>query len=146
TLREQLIYGDGADSGLTVRQAADKNLLGKLYRHHDEAGLLAFDAYDFKGDILEKARQVFDDTGDGLDPTPYQTSTAYDALKRIKTMLYPRDVEGARKELRPHYNRAGALDHVDLDQTTFVQRIAYNAKGQRTLIAYGNGVMTRYAY
>ena len=29
---------------------------------------------------------------------------------------------------------------------TYVQRIAYNAKGQRTLIAYGNGLMTRYAY
>ena len=27
-----------------------------------------------------------------------------------------------------------------------MERIAYNAKGQRTLIAYGNGVMTRYAY
>jgi hypothetical protein len=25
----------------------------------------------------------------------------------------------------------------------YLERIAYNAKGQRTLIAYGNGVMTR---
>jgi hypothetical protein len=29
---------------------------------------------------------------------------------------------------------------------TFVERIAYNAKGQRVLIAYGNGIMTRHAY
>ena len=28
----------------------------------------------------------------------------------------------------------------------YVERIAYDAKGQRALIAYGNGVMTRYAY
>ena len=48
--------------------------------------------------------------------------------------------------MRPHYNRAGALEHVELDDTTYVERIAYNAKGQRTLIAYGNSVMTRYAY
>ena len=34
----------------------------------------------------------------------------------------------------------------ELDGTTYVEHIAYNAKGQRTLIAYGNGVMTRYAY
>jgi hypothetical protein len=27
-----------------------------------------------------------------------------------------------------------------------VQQIAYNAKGQRVLIAYGNGIMTRHAY
>ena len=146
TLREELIYGDGADSGFTIKQAADENLLGKLYRHHDEAGLLVFDVYDFKGNVLEKVRQVVDDDGNALDPTLYETSIGYDALNRVKTMLYPRDVEGTRKELRPHYNRAGALDHVELDQTTYVERIAYNTKGQRTLIAYGNGVMTRYAY
>ena len=35
---------------------------------------------------------------------------------------------------------------MDLDSTTYVERIAYNAKGQRTLIALGSGVMTRYAY
>ena len=29
---------------------------------------------------------------------------------------------------------------------TYVEHIAYNAKGQRLLIAYGNGVMTRHAY
>ena len=28
----------------------------------------------------------------------------------------------------------------------FVDRIAYDAKGQRVLVAYGNGVMTRHAY
>lgn len=28
----------------------------------------------------------------------------------------------------------------------YVQRIAYNAKGQRALIVYGNGLITRYAY
>ena len=61
-------------------------------------------------------------------------------------MHYPRTSNGERKELRPHYNRAGALERVELDGATFVEHIAYNAKGQRTLIAYGNGVMTRYAY
>ena len=48
--------------------------------------------------------------------------------------------------MRPRYNRAGALESVELDGATFVDHIAYNAKGQRALIAYGNGVMTRYAY
>src|SRR5574341_2331965 len=79
-------------------------------------------------------------------PTEYRTSTAYDGLNRIKRLLYPRDVAGQRKELRPQYNRAGALERVELDSAVYVDHIAYNAKGQRTLIAYGNGVMTRYAY
>src|SRR5262249_51120057 len=153
---------------------------GKPVRHHDEAGLLRFAAYDFKGNLLDKQRQVISATqivsgfsgpgtvnayrvdwapdGDSapaalgaraaalLDPPIYQTSSAFDALNRIKSARYPQDASGARKELRPTYNRAGALERVDLDGDTFVQRIAYTAKGQRALIAYGNGVMTRYAY
>jgi hypothetical protein len=39
SLRERLIYGDSPDSGLA--DAADLNLLGRLYRHYDEAGQLA---------------------------------------------------------------------------------------------------------
>jgi RHS repeat-associated protein len=81
-----------------------------------------------------------------LDPFEYRTSVSYDALSRIKLLLYPEDVEHARRELRPRYNRAGALESVDLNSDVFVERIIYNAKGQRTLVAYGNGVMTRYAY
>ena len=44
------------------------------------------------------------------------------------------------------YNPAGGLEKVFLDDALYVERIAYDAKGQRALIAYGNGVMTRYAY
>src|SRR5262249_43934415 len=33
-----------------------------------------------------------------------------------------------------------------LDDDTFVKHIAYNAKGQRTLIAYGNRIFTAYEY
>ena len=64
-------------------------------------------------------------------------------------MLYPLIQIGTnskRSELRPRYNRAGALEQVALDGTEYVKHIAYNAKGQRTLIAYGNGVLSRYAY
>jgi YD repeat-containing protein len=180
TLRERVVYGDAADSGMNRTQAAAGNLLGKLHRHYDEAGLLTIDAYDFKGNVLEKTRRVISDeailavfnqsppnwqvpafrvdwqppngmalenyAGGLLDVTQYRTSAAYDALGRVKRMRYPQDVDGERKELRPHYNRAGALERVELDGETFVERIAYNAKGQRTLIAYGAGVMTRYAY
>src|SRR5262249_53992930 len=65
---------------------------------------------------------------------------------RLKTMFYPQDVENRRRRLVPHYNRAGALEQVELDGAPYVGRIAHNAKGQRTLIAFGNGVLTRYAY
>jgi hypothetical protein len=48
--------------------------------------------------------------------------------------------------LTPAYNKAGALFSVNLDGTDYVKEIAYNAKGQRLLIALGNDWMTRYTY
>jgi RHS repeat-associated protein len=177
TLREQLVYGDDPASGLIPTEVAKGNLLGRLYQYCDEAGLVTFaavdnnnnritSAYDFKGNFLEKRRQVIADSAivASLNSTDlanayvvdwnyppaleieFQTSTAYDALNRVVSMLYPQDVDGNRKTLMPTYNRAGALETVKLDNETYVERITYNAKGQRTLIAYGNNVMTRYAY
>src|SRR3712207_8844414 len=67
---------------------------------------------------------------------PRSTLFPYTTLFRS----YPKDQDfpstGARKVLHPRYNRAGALEHVELDGATYVERIAYNTKGQRTLIAY----------
>jgi RHS repeat-associated protein len=192
TLREVLVYGDDKKSGLTRGQAATLNLLGNVYKHYDEAGLLAFihdsgfsgsKPYDFIGNVLEKVRYVIKDkailevftsppyledcqvkafrvnwqgadiailansTNQLLDKTHvYRTSFTYDALNRVKTVQYPEAVDGTRKKLKPEYNRAGALESITLDDSTYVAYIAYNANGQRILIAYGNNVMTRYAY
>jgi RHS repeat-associated protein len=182
TLRERLIYGDSSDSGLTEVQARAANLLGTLFQHYDEAGLLEFERYDFKGNVLEKNRRVIRDdvilqvfpeptrNADWdirafrvswdpleqqeealLDDKRYETSATYDALNRVKTLRYPRDVNQQRnKVLKPRYNHAGALESVALDDdgslTVFVDHIAYNAKGQRSFVALDNGVMTYYAY
>jgi RHS repeat-associated protein len=84
--------------------------------------------------------------GELLDPAGYTHDTAYDALNRVARHTLPTDVSGHRSVLTPTYNHAGAMDAVSLDDAEYVQRISYDAKGQRALIAYGNGVMTRYAY
>jgi hypothetical protein len=182
TLREHLVYGDSNEVNLSEIERDAGNLRGALYRQYDEAGALSFPTYDFKGNLLEKTRQVIGDrhllqafdrlpqdwvikpfrvdwTPSGnatmsdhaetiLGNSQYTTSMIYDGLNRIIRMHYPEDVtrQRQRKELVPLYNRAGALEQVEVDGTPYVQKIAYNAKGQRTLIAYGNGIMTRYAY
>jgi RHS repeat-associated protein len=174
SLRERLLYGDNPDVELSPAQIAQANLRGRLYQHFDEAGLLIFDAYDFKGNLLDKSRRVISDTAilEVFDSPPpdwqinafrvgwdfpsatlleppsavYTTTFAYDALNRMETMQYPMATDGERQLLRAHYNRAGALERVELSDAVYVEHIAYNAKGQRTLIAYGNGVMTRHAY
>lgn len=167
TLRERLVHGDSADSGLTRAQARAANLLGRVYRQYDEAGLVTFSAYDFKGNAVEDERQVIADSAiaaaisaqtgpvksfvvnwnspPGLEGS-YRTSVAYDALNQVKSVMYPADANGVRRRLVPRYNPPGAIESLVFDGNTYVERVAYNAKGQRTLIAYGNGVMTRYAY
>jgi len=76
----------------------------------------------------------------------------YDALNRLTRLVYPENTEEERKILLPVYNRAGALEsvqvqaHAGAPAETYVERIAYNARGQRILLALGNGVMTRYRY
>jgi RHS repeat-associated protein len=157
TLRQHMVYGDSA--GLTDPELL--NLNGQLVTHYDEAGKATITAYDFKGNPLEKVRQVIADTEltgtekyavdwDGLavplDAKEYVTGLLYDGLNRVRKSILPEDVDEDRKEMVPTYNRAGALEAITFDGTDYVRHIAYNAKGQRVLLAMGNGMMTRYAY
>lgn len=157
TLRERIAYGDAGNRA----DAKQRFALGKRVAHHDEAGVMEIPAYDFKGNITEKRRRTIRDdrvaagwvadwsaanATAAIEATSYHTSIRYDALNRPVALTYPQDASGARKTLRPDYNRAGALASMRLDADVFVERIAYNAKGQRVLIAYGNGVMSRYTY
>jgi RHS repeat-associated protein len=176
TLRQRIEYGDAGDPAQppAEREAARaRNLLGRAVAHYDEAGLVTVATVDFKGNVLDSARRVIADapilasyeraaadrwrvmpfavdwqsaSGDLLETREYQTITSFDALNRVTRQVLPVDVGGRRRELVPRYDRAGGLEQVRLDGSVYVERIAYGAKGQRTLVAYGNGVMTRYAY
>lgn len=173
TLREKIIYGDSDDSGLSRASAVAANLLGELYLQYDEAGLLTMSSYDFKKNILEKTRNVITEKAllAAFNPPPanwvvtpfhvdwsatdlsfldknnaFETTATYDALNRFKGLTCPLNVEGTRTSFTPTYNHAGVLESVQMDATTYVERIAYNARGQRILVSHGNGLMTRYAY
>ncbi len=175
-LRQVLGYGDSDPSELAREHARNRNALGQLLEQYDEAGRVQIPQYDFKGNPLGKVRQVisneamlavFDNVLPNsqveafhvnwpsslgleaeqiLDLTEYRTSISYDALNRGRRVVYPEDVEGERKILEPRFNHTGALEQVLMNGQVFVDHIAYNSKGQRTLVAYGNGIMTRYAY
>jgi len=165
TLRERIVYGDAADPRLNARS--------RVLDHFDEAGLESYQ-YDFKGNTLERSRRPFRDdvitaaheaastTGwvaaafrvdwEGVSPdefleaTTHATSLQYDAVNRTTSIRYPTAADGSRPELLLQYDGAGALERVELDGAAFVDRIAYNARRQRILVVYGNGLMTRYAY
>jgi RHS repeat-associated protein len=174
--REVLVYGETAPAALlSEAEARAGNLLGRLFRHYDGAGRVSVVAYDHKGNPLETAREVFSDAtllgaldapleavqmdwtvADGgslevlaaarLGATVFRTGSLYDALDRPIRVDQPEDVEGQRRRLGLRYALSGALEAVALDGEALIRHIAYDAKGQQTFIAYGNGVMTRYAY
>ena len=77
----------------------------------------------------------------------FTSATAYDALNRAIAVTAPDS-----SIYRPTFNDANLLEAVDVNlrgasaSTAFVTNIDYDAKGQRTLIRYGNGAKTEYAY
>ena len=81
-----------------------------------------------------------------LDTKVFEKSSAFDALNRVTKITLPENFLNERKEIKPTYNRSGALEKVTYDSTEYVENIAYNAKGQRLLITFGNSIMTRYLY
>ena len=131
------------------------NLRGKVVQVFDQAGVIASDDYDFKGNLLSSRRQLAREYKATLDwsmtcrSNPRSTPAATVSMRSI----------GRRNQVtpdlsiyRPTFNEANLLEKVDVHlrgaaiATPFVTNIDYNAKGQRMLIDYGNGVRTTYEY
>jgi RHS repeat-associated protein len=159
-LFERRIYGDGPDTGVTNAQKTQANLRGKVFQQYDGAGIVTTGLYDFKGNSLRSARQFASDYKNApdwsqnpvLDTETFSSATAYDALNRAIAVTAP---DGSI--YRPTFNEANLLGAVDVNLrgtlangqpvwTPFVTNIDYNAKGQRTIIQYGNSAVTAYEY
>ncbi len=168
---EKVFYGiDTTTSAPTVA-----NALGKPILHFDEAGLVRFETYDFEGRLTGQNRFLRNSTDDdtdwnslsgatasvwsgtpsvtGLDgATAYGTTTTYDAVGRPTSQ-----VTADGKVTNRGYALRGALTSVtgyanvanagtDTGRTDIVTSIAYNERGQRASIAYGNTTTTTYTY
>ncbi|WP_254885408.1 SpvB/TcaC N-terminal domain-containing protein [Streptomyces sp. NA02950] len=148
-LYESTEYGEGRPDAQRL------NLLGHTFRSRDGAGVATSAAYDFKGNLLHARRRLAveyrrspDWAGDvELEDHDYTSSTRYDALNRPTRLTAP---DGS--VTRPVYNEANLLERLSsqlrsaTQPTAFVAGIDYNARGQRTSIAYDNGVRTVYSY
>ena len=182
TLRQHLVYGDNAlQIGMSQSDARQRNALGQCVAHYDEAGRLVANEYDFKGNLLEKSRQVISDQEllsvfEGAGENNWQLSSLPDrlaarrAFHRGARCLHP-GTDGVRDFHSLRRTEPGDRDRPIRETSTtsakccartstgpvrwrasasmatgMSKRIAHDAHGQRTLIAYGNGVMTRHAY
>jgi RHS repeat-associated protein len=159
SLYERTVYGEGQPDDTAL------NLRTRVAEHRDTAGLVTSvavnqlthqqEAYDFKGNLLRSCRRLVQDyrspidwqQDPALEPETFTNSSTFDALNRPATLTTP---DGS--VYRPSYNDANLLERVEVDlrvggtRTIFVADIEYNARRQRTLIAYGNGAATRYEY
>ncbi|KAK6529747.1 hypothetical protein TWF281_008909 [Arthrobotrys megalospora] len=136
------------------------NQRGKAVQIFDQAGVLTSGDYDFKGNLLDNKRQfaqeykaTLDWSGPvQLDTPSYNSISRFDALNRIIETT-----SSDNSTHRPIYNEASLLDQVLVNLRgeqengqpkwrPFVTNIDYDAKGQRALIEYGNGVRTTYSY
>jgi RHS repeat-associated protein len=94
-----------------------------------------------------KLAQLFESISPMLETESFTSAVTYDAHNRPITSTAPDN-----SVYRPTFNKANLLDkvHVNLrggqTVTPFVTNINYNAKGQRELITYENGVQTGYEY
>jgi len=162
-LTTRTVYGESLASPESL------NLRGQAYRVYDGAGVQTAVAYDFKGGLLAAERQLAVDVTQTLDWSAlgeledvsdleqaaasmlesevFRTEATFDALGRAVTQTTP---DGTVVQLA--YNEAALLEGVtanvrgSANSTSFVSNIDYDAKGRRTLIAYGNGTQTNYAY
>ncbi len=149
---EKFEYGEGVPGDEAL------NLRTRVFRHRDVAGVMQNTApdpvtgnaigFDFKGNLLRGSRKFLrnhDDLPDWSGPDPaflgdlWIGATEYDARNRIVSTTMP---DGTI--IRPAYNQAGLLESLGAHllgaaaATPFVANIDYNAKGQRTLIEYGD--------
>ena len=161
-LQTRTVYGESL--GITAPAPAHR---GQVYRVYDSAGLLTALAYDFKANLLAHSRRLaIDDTttpewlalATETDPGDIETAAAalleaetfttawtFDALGRVTTQTTP-DASVTTQT----FGAGGLLQAIAvhirgaLTPTNLVAHIDYNARGQRTLIAYGSD--TAYTY
>jgi RHS repeat-associated protein len=147
---ERTIYGEA------LLNPEANNLRGKIVQRFDQAGVVKSDNYDFKGNLLRSQRQfavAYKTTLDWSAAVPLEGEThdfldRYDALNRTTQVTTPDN-----SVVRKFFNEANLLERVEanlrgeqqngqLVWTPFVSDIDYNARGQHTLMDYGNGVRT----
>lgn len=144
-----------------AQQGIENNLLASVIESFDQSGRVQAIKSDFKGNTLSSKRTLAADYQQTIDwsqpretqlePEDFFVSAEYDAMNRVTRSLSPHNDDRSASESNPEYNESGALGRVRAStpssgEKNYVQKIEYNAKGQRQLIEYGNGLITSYVY
>ena len=134
-----------------------RNLRTRVFRNFQGSGVRTNDRYDIQGNAIvvcdsftEEYKELPDWAG---SPAPMLQSESYvcrygfDALNRITTIAAP---DGSIARIA--YEETSRLRAIDVHArgtaapTPVVRGVDYNAQGQRTRIAYGNGATSTFEY
>lgn len=118
--------------------AAKDNCVGRLSKVSDQSGSTEF-FYDKLGREIKSIKSLRDAAGG--EAIPYTVERTYDILDRLATLKYP----DSEIVTYTYDSNSGLLEKVQ-GTSTYVQDIAYNAKGQIKTISYGNNTQTAYTY
>ncbi|MFJ4617145.1 SpvB/TcaC N-terminal domain-containing protein [Streptomyces sp. NPDC088812] len=163
---ERVVHGE------SLADAERRNLRGRIHLRYDQAGLSVCDGYDFKGSPRASTRRVavaYDRVldwaedpvrppeDDVLEPARLDASTRLDALHRPVVLASPA-LGGPGSVTRYRYGRSARLCALQVRiegelgpdgqpvWTDVVTAVHCNARGQRTRIERGNGLVTDFDY
>lgn len=150
---ERIRYGEAYSDNMA--EAKDRNLIGRIYQHLDQAGELIYEDYSLTGQPLHRNRrfntdykqEVNWDTFDEklLEEEAYLSGYVYDAFDRLRE-----ETMSSGGKVRVEYNQTGLPEQMLLEDGEKLQQIIadirYNAVGQREQVLYGNGVACQYTY
>ncbi|MDO7174040.1 SpvB/TcaC N-terminal domain-containing protein [Mariniflexile sp. AS56] len=154
-ITERFIYGED----VSITNPWEKNLVGQLVEHYDQAGLNRIHRLDVLGNVLEKDRQLVEDyksipdwsdmtSVDWMIDAPFETQAIYDAFGRPTRQRLP---DSTIRDAT--YLQSGILDQLLLtteDGTIVNQPIIkgqiFNARGQIKESTLGNDVIQQYDY
>jgi RHS repeat-associated protein len=143
------------------------NLRGKAFKHYDQSGCITNTDYDFKENLLTVHRRLskeiktgnsyqteidwnVPDTNTLLEAEAFEQTTVYNALNRMTLLNSWHNATISASIYTPEYNKQGALKAEKLEirgeLKPIIKNIAYNAKGQKLKITYGNETVTKYTY
>lgn len=159
-LAELVVYGEGLPQ---------PNFRTRVYLHFDGAGVAMNAAYDFEGHVIHTTRQLavtyqltpswsmlaaladpasfLPAAGSALESDTFDTFTSYDAMNRVVSRTTP-----DQSTLVFAYGTSSFLSALtaylrgSATASPIATAVAYNANGQRTLITYGQGVISQYTY
>ncbi len=140
--------------GETQNNAEGNNLRGQLYELKDLSGIVLNNSYSMQEEVMESSRQMAVDYKNAinwkssveLETEVHITKTTYNAVKHIISNTSPDKTQTSQS-----YNETGQLISAktvfsDNSDQQIIDNIAYDAKGQRTSITYGNGIKTAFTY